>query len=124
MSVLESYLVANAVSQGVVGVDLPTFLGISQTFPGGSNSSYEITAKDLLQTLSGQSQGVAGGYGDYAKAGGLQKAIKYNLNRGGARMLMQVIAIPIAFRIGNKLLRKPRSQANRLLRDTGLGVSV
>ena len=39
MSVLESYLVANAVSQGVVGVDLPTFMGLSNTFPGGTNSS-------------------------------------------------------------------------------------
>lgn len=124
MSVLESYLVANAVSQGVTGVDLPTFIGLSNNFPGGSNSSWEITAKELLQSLTGQASGVGGGYGDYAKPGGVQMAIKKNLRDGGGRMLMQVIAIPIAFRVGKRLLKSPRRQANKLLRDTGLGVMV
>ena len=121
MSVLESYLLANAVSQGVTGVDLPTFLGLSQNFPGGSNSSWEITAKELLQGATGTGDG----YGFY-KGGdwNIQKAVKHNLKANGGQMLMSLIVIPAAFRIGTKLLRKPRSQANRLLRDTGLGVSV
>lgn len=124
MSVLESYLVANAVSQGVAGVDLATFMGLSNNFPGGSNSSWEITAKELLQTLTGQTQGIGGGYGDYAKPGGLQMAVKKNLRDNGPRMLMSIVAIPIAFRVGKKLLKSPRRQANKLLRDTGLGVMV
>jgi len=108
----------------VTGVDLATFMGLSQNFPGGSNSSWEITAKELLQSLTGQAQGVGGGYGVYAQPGGLQKAVKMNLQNGGGRMLMSVVAIPIAFRIGKKLLRSPRRQANKLLRDTGLQVAV
>jgi len=124
MSVLESYLLANAVSRGVAGVDLTTFMGITNNFPGGSNSSWEITARELLQSVTGQAEGVGGGYGDYAKPGGLQMAVKKNLRDNGPQMLMSLIAIPIAFRVGSKLLKKPRAQANRLLRQTGVGVKV
>ena len=124
MNVLESYLIANAMSKATMGVDIPVFLGLSNKFPGGSNSSWEITAKELVQTLAGGGQGVAGGYGDYTKPGGLMMAVKKNLRDNGPNALISIVAIPIAFRVGKKLLKMPRRQANKLLRDTGLGVSV
>jgi len=121
MTVLESYLLANAVSRGVAGVDLSTFIGLTQNFPGGSNSSWEITAKELLQGATGMGDG----YGFYKGADwNLQKAVKMNLQKNGGQMVASLVLVPMAFRIGSRLLKKPRSQANRLLRDTGLGVKV
>jgi hypothetical protein len=58
--------------------------------------------------------------------GGLPMALKYNFKQNGAMMLASIIGIPIAFKVGTKLLRKPiLTPANRMLKAAGLsGVKV
>ena len=124
--VAQQYLIADAVSRGMFGVNLPTFVGLRQDFGGSynkSNNSDEITLRELVDAMFGGTGGVAA---TYAGGGGLQAALKNNLRANGAMLAASVIGIPIAFKIGTKLLRKPIiTPANRMLKAAGLtGVKV
>jgi len=120
MTVLESVMLANAVSQGAFNSDIREFLtGVTaKGYRPGSDGSSVITLPELLGA------GPGGIGGNYSAGLDLQSVLKSNIQDNGAKMLMQLIAIPIAFRVGAKLLKKPRAQANRLLRQASLGVKV
>lgn len=120
MAVLESVMLANAVTQGAFNTDIREFItGVtSKGYRPGSDGSSVLTLPELLGA------GPGGIGGNYAQGLDLQSVLKSNIQDNGARMLMQLIAIPIAFRVGAKLLKKPRAQANRLLKQTGMGVKV
>jgi len=59
------------------------------------------------------------------QARGLMQAIQYNLRNNGLMALGQMIVIPIAFRMGRKILNKPLIlPANRLLKQSGLEIKL
>lgn len=108
-------------------VNLPTFLGLRSDFGGGmtaGNNSNEVTAKELLDALMGGSGGVGSAYA--ASRGGLPYALKDNLRTNAPMLLTSMVVIPMAFKVGTKLLRKPiLTPTNRLLMSAGLsGVKV
>jgi hypothetical protein len=51
-------------------------------------------------------------------------AILENAKANAIPLVGMTIAVPIFFRAGKKLTSKPRAQANKLLKMTGLGVKV
>jgi len=123
--VAQQYLIADAISRGMMGVNLPTFLGLRQDFGGGyssGNNSNELTAAEILDRLMGGSGGI------YAKSfpEGLPQVLKSNLKRNAIPMVGAVVGIPLAFNVGKKLLRKPiLTPTNRMLKAAGLsGVKV
>jgi hypothetical protein len=120
MNLAQSYLVANAVIQGVTDVPIPTFLGLDDNYGGdGTNHSWDLTLKEVLGRATG-SQG-DGIHRVGAFAGGIPAVVKRNLKENGAAMAMQVVGIPIAFSVAKKLLSKPViNPANRMLKQIGV----
>ena len=118
--IAEQYLIADAVSKGMFGVPLTTFVGLRNDFSGGYNSgnnSNEITARELLDLAMGGTGGISGQYW----SGGLPQVLKSNLRANAPMMLASIVGIPLAFKIGTKLLRKPVIMpANRLIKASGL----
>ena len=117
----QSILIADAVTRGMFEVPLMTFLGIRNDFPGGQNNSHELTLKELLNVAVGGSGSIHSG----SFPGGLPEVLKRNLSQNWMAMSAAAVFIPIGFKIGTKLLRKPVIQpANRLLKMAGLGTEV
>ena len=124
--VAQQYLIADAISRGLFGVNLLTFTGIRQDFQGGysaGNNSNELTAAELLNRAMGGSGGMSA---SWQAAGGVPAVIKSNFKRNAIPMIGAVVGIPIAFNVGKKLLRKPiLTPANRMLKAAGMtGVKV
>jgi len=123
--VAQQYLIADAISRGLFNTNLLTFVGLRQDFGHGftvGNNSNELTAKEIIDRLMGGTGSMGGAWNE----GGLPKALKYNFKQNGAMMLASIIGIPIAFKVGTKLLRKPiLTPANRMLKAAGMtGVKV
>ena len=123
--VAQQYLIADAITKGMFRVNLPTFLGLRQDFEGGynaSNNSNEITARELLDLAFGGTGGISA----RSIPGGLPQALKGNLRANAFTMVASVVGIPIAFKVGMQLLRKPIiTPTNRMLKSVGLtGVKV
>ena len=121
----QQYLIADAISRGLFDVNLLTFVGLRQDFGGSwtsGNNSNEITAREIIDRLMGGT----GGMSTQWQKQGFEGVIKHNLRKNGGMMLASVVGIPIAFKIGTKLLRKPiLTPANRMLKAAGLsGVKV
>jgi len=116
---------ANAVTSSVMGVDLKAFFtgNVDGKYAPGYDGERIITLPELLGlNASKTSPGQLGGrYGSSS----FQEAVMENIKANGLKMGAQLIGIPIAFRIGSKLLKKPRASANKLMREVGLdGVRV
>jgi hypothetical protein len=116
LGILESYLLATAVTKGLANASIPEFIGLTGKGVGGrpygADSGENWTIPEVLKFGTDGSA-----YGNY---GSLQNAIKSNLKVNGAMMASQLIGIPIAFRIGAKLLKKPRRQVNSIMRQIGI----
>ena len=101
--------------------NLLTFLGIRQDFGGqynAGNNSNEITARELIDLAMGGTGGISGKYW----SDGLPQVLKSNLRANAPMMIASVVGIPLAFKVGTKLLRKPvLTPANRMLKAAGLG---
>jgi hypothetical protein len=54
----------------------------------------------------------------------LTDVIKENLNENGLQMVGSLIAIPIAFKVGSKLAKKPRALVNKVGKMSGLPMRV
>jgi len=122
MSVAESLLLANAVTKGAFNPDLQEiFTGkVNGQYKPGADGAWTLTLPELLGAGPG---GVGGNYGTYQ--GGLTGVLKDNLQNNGAQLLMSLVVIPMAFKVGGSLLKKPRRQANALLKQVGVtGVKV
>ena len=117
----QSVLIADAVSRGMFSVPLMTFLGLSQNFPGGTNNSWELTLPELTNALMGGSGNIsATGF-----PGGVPDVLKRNLKENGFKMMASAVLIPVAFRVGTKLLRKPIiTPMNKMIKMAGLGTEV
>ena len=117
----QSILVADAVSRGMFSVPLMTFLGLSQNFPGGQNNSWELTLRELVDVGLGGS----GNISSTGFPGGVTEVLKRNFKENATKMIASAVLIPVGFKIGTKLLRKPVIQPmNKLIKMTGLGSEV
>lgn len=121
----EQLLIANAITHGLFDTNLKTFaLPHSMTDSAGWDNSWEVTGTELLGLLMGGKAGVADSW-KYKGQGGLGAVVRRNLSVNGGSMLFQLIAIPIAFKMGKKLLSKPIIRpANRMLKMAGIEGSV
>ena len=120
MNVAESALLASAVTQGLFNTNIVEFMtGITDKgFRPGTDGSYTLTLPELIGIGPG---GVGGNYSDLIKSqGGLHKVVKDNVMNNGLIMAAQLIGIPVAFRMGSKLLKRPRKQMNQLLKTAGI----
>jgi len=120
MTVLESALLANAVTEGAFNTDIREFLtGVTaKGYAPGKDGSRTLTLPELVGL------GPGGIGGNYSAGLDLQSVLKSNIQDNGAKMVLQLVAIPIGFKVLSRLLKKPRAQANRLLKQTGMGVKV
>ena len=63
---------------------------------------------------------IAGNF-SYGGEKGLMAAVRKNVKEKGWNAMTQIVAVPIAFKIGRKLLRKPLiNPTNRVLKQVGL----
>lgn len=135
MNAAQSFILMNAATRALFGLDAVAFAtngwltqpgpsgGLGN--PGGANS-WGITAKELVQGLTGTGKGfgqsgVAPWTNDMA---GLRKAIMNNLEYQGPQALATMIFVPVAFKVGKQLTAKPRRDANKLLKMAGLNSVV
>jgi TRAP-type C4-dicarboxylate transport system permease large subunit len=122
--VLESALIANAVTQGFFNTTIGEF-----AFEKGAMGMSQITARELFSGLSGGSFGTTTAVkqlgGKVAIAGNsFGDTVKNNLTQNGGQMVASLILIPAGFKVFSKLTTKPRSMANRALKMSGLPVRV
>jgi hypothetical protein len=91
-----------------------------------SNTDNLITLPELLgfdQNINQHSSTAAPSYKAFTSTGAME-VIKNNFQTNGLMMGVQLVAIPVGFKLLNKVTRKPRTMANKLLKNTGLGVKV
>ena len=128
-TIAQQLLIANMLSEGVMGVDLMTFAGLRQDFAGGysaGNNSNELTAREIFNGLTGMgSDGIFHGSDGKSWQGGIGQVLASNARKNIGTILFATVAVPILFRTGSKLLAKPiRNPINKLLRHSSLGVKV
>ena len=122
----ETALVANAAISGLFGTNLPTFLTGKNIGGGfGSNgvdNSNEVTLPELANLVLGGSGGISGNFSDSVTGEkGLTGVIRGNIRRRGFDTMVQLVTIPIAFKVGRKLLSKSLvNPTNRMLKQVGL----
>ena len=68
--------------------------------------------------------GFGGTYGSTSKVQNVQDVIVWNVKKNAAPLIGSLILIPLAFKVGTKLTRKPRSTVNKGLKMSGLGVKI
>ena len=87
-----------------------------------TDNSWEISASELIGGLFGGNSGIASNWGGGSYSPTLSGVMKRNIRTNGAMALAQIIGIPIAFRYGRKLMKKPIASANRLLKPAGVRI--
>ena len=122
-TIAQQLLIANMLSEGVMGVDLMTFAGLRQDFAGGysaGNNSNELTAREIFNGLTGMgSDGIFHGADGAAWQGGVSQVLSSNLRNNWMGILGGVILIPVAAKVVTKVIRKPIIlPANRMLKNT------
>ena len=125
VGVAEGMLLANAVTKGFFGTNLVEFItGFKDgQFKSGADGSYRLSLPELAGfTTSGFNPTNIGGR--YGSGLGFGDAVRNNLKENAGSMVTTLIVAPILFKAGSKLLSKPRSQANKLLKMSGIGSMV
>ena len=126
--VLESALIANAVTQGFFNTTIGDF-----AFSKDAMGMNQITARELFSGLSGGSFGtqsiakvkqLGGATASVSTGASFGQTVQNNLSQNGGQMVASLILIPAGFKVFNKLTSKPRSMANRALKMSGLPVRV
>ena len=150
MPALEAYAVANVATQNLMGGNpIQVILGDLNTTAGtgmygglmGPQPGV-ITIKEMLtgtmNTLQGPATtGAVGTSGYSGLAGGSPgvmsvvtsstsplNAISQNFQNNLGNIVVGTALTSAGFRIANKVLRKPKTKMNKLLRDVGLGSTV
>ena len=122
MQVAESALILNAMTDGLFNSSIVEF------FTGGAKPGSDGSLKVTLPELFGAGPGgVGGNYHSSYGTGltGLANVTKKNLQDNGVKMAMQLVGIPIAFRVFGSLAKRPRRQVNSIMKQIGLdGVKV
>jgi len=120
LNMAEAALMGNAITTGLFDAGLVDFFTgrMDGEFRAGSDGGQRLTLPEIL----GFGQGGFGG--TYGSSGpqSIQEAIRFNFNNqgGGVNMIMQIITIPIAFKLTKKFARKPLNMANKGLRQLGI----
>ena len=128
-TIAQQVLIANMLSESVMGVDIATFAGLRQDFAGGysaGNNSDELTAREIFNAITGMgSDGIFHGSDNSRWQGGVGQVLASNAKKNVGRILFATVVVPILFKSGSKLLAKPiRNPINKLLRQSNLGVKV
>ena len=120
LAVSESLLLANAVTTAAFGANIMDFITGNKDgkYVAGADGSFRLTMPELLG-LSG-----SGGFGGTFYKTNLTEVVTNNIKRNGVSLATQLITIPIAFRVGGKILSKPRRITNKMLKMSQLGVKV
>jgi hypothetical protein len=115
-------MLLNVASQTVFSNDLVSFL---MGKDGGGGSSFKINLREVL------GQGGHGGSGVYAQTAinsGISQSVigvmGYNLKKNWMSGAMQMVLIPMGFRLGKALARPAISRTNRLLSKGGIAKTV
>ena len=122
LNVAQSLIIANAMSQGATGGGLVEFF----TATDGGGSSFNITARELVNYAMGGSGGI---YGPSAVKAGIdatpQAVMMRNIKANWPMMVGTAILVPVAFNAAKKVLRKPLIlPANRMLKSVGMDVKL
>jgi len=126
----QSLIIMNAATKALFGVGAVQFATQGWLTPkttgamGGAGNSWTLSASELLSGLTGGGFGMSGSNQWTNDMAGLTAAIKKNLETNGGQALATMVVVPVAFKVGKKLTSKPRSDANRLLKMTGLNSLV
>ena len=128
----ESLIIANAASRMTTGTNIIPFLTegwLTKKTPGaqgGAGNSWTFSAAELIQGIipGGESFGQSSNYPGANSLEGVLTAMKYNFTTNAATQLPIVLLAPAAFKLGGKVLARPRRSANRLLKMAGLGREV
>ena len=128
LPIAESYLLANVITREAFNSNPIEFLtGWSRNnssgsfrYSAGRDGATVLTLPEIITGIN---------VGNFTGASPTALGIaKYNLEQNGNEGYMKLVAgmvgIPIAFRVGSKLLRKPRTQLNKVIKMTGLGVRL
>jgi len=125
LKVAETAVMADQVTKGLFNIDLRSFLMEQSAGTTSGTQHTQITLRELLSGATGGSYGttytgtVNGRKATYGNTFGDQ--IKANLKNNGAQMAFNVIALPLAFKYGKKVLSKPLiNPTNRLIRSLGI----
>jgi|TARA_R110000824_G_scaffold258803_1_gene447701 hypothetical protein len=123
MGVAESALLLNAITTNVFNANIGDFVMGTQNgkFSAGSDGSTRLTLPEIFGVGSG---GFGGTYGSTSKVQNVQDVIVWNVKKNAAPLIGSLILIPLAFKVGTKLTRKPRSTVNKGLKMSGLGVKI
>jgi hypothetical protein len=86
----------------------------------GSGNSWTLSAAELLKSAMGDDSHMSSAW---QGRGGVTAAIKHNLKSNGGMMVASLIAYPIIFKYGRKILGKSLIRpANRLLAPAGVRI--
>ena len=126
LKVAESVMIADAITKGVFNADLRSFL-MSEV--GAANTSgTKFTQITLRELLSGVKTGDYGTQYSATYQGkksiygvGITEQLKANIKANGLMMAFNLIAIPVAFKVGRQVLAKPLiNPVNRQIRALGV----
>ena len=121
----ESFVLGSAVTKGLFNTNLIEFVTgtVDGKYNPGADGGQNITIPELIG-LSKSGFNVSNIGGRYGKtyATSFGDAVMGCLKSIGRQALATLIVAPIAFRFVRKVARKPITQANRILRGTGVRV--
>ena len=126
LNIAESALLANAVTQGLFNSNLKDFVMGTQNgkYNPGADGGDRLTLPELFGAGPG---GFGGSYGAIPTKGfeNFSSAVMTNAKNNFMTMGASLIFIPLGFTLANRLTKKPRASANKLLAMTGIkGVKV
>lgn len=114
----EAYILGSAVTQGLFGTTLFNFAtegwlrDKSAGSSMGAGNSWSLSASELLMSMGGDNSHMSA---QWQGMGGVGAAVRHNLQKNGARSLMTLVFVPMAFRGIKRLAGKPIRMVNRIL---------
>ena len=118
LSAAEGLIQANIVTQNLFNTDPVAFL-IGKYTGGYGNVNLAVSNTDGVKIGVGELLGLGGANGPANR-----NAAMIYLKRNWMKMTMQTVGTTVGFKVGKKLLSKPRSQINRGLKQIGMGQLV
>ena len=125
LKVAETAMMADAITKGVFNSDLRSFLMSEEAANTSGTKFTQITLRELLSGATGGSYGT-----QYSMTQGGKKStygntfsdqIMANIKANGLMMAFNLLAIPIAFKVGKQVLAKPLiNPMNRQIRALGV----
>tara|TARA_R110000782_G_scaffold230305_1_gene316604 strand:- start:3067 stop:3507 length:441 start_codon:yes stop_codon:yes gene_type:complete len=126
LSIAESALLANAVTQGLFNTNLQDFVMGTRdgAYVAGIDGAKRLTLPEIFGV--GSRVPFGGNYGKNPDAGfeNFSSTVMSNAKENFITMGTSLILIPVGFTLAGRLTKKPRATANKLLKMTGLGVKV